>query len=69
MRDALRSVRPVPAIPTEQQRTPEQEWADSVDAVSFEMAQGPTWRRRAELMEQAKLAMHRYFGKRAGGRQ
>jgi hypothetical protein len=68
MRDPIRSIRPLPVIPTDQQRAPEREWRESVDLIASEMAQGPTWRRRAELMEQAKLAMHRYFGKRAGGR-
>jgi hypothetical protein len=62
-------LREVRQEPPDSPRTPEQDWADSVAAISFEMAQGPTWRRRSELMEQAKLAMHRYFGKRAGGRQ
>lgn len=67
--ELLRNIRPIPAVPSEPQRTPEQEWLDSAATIAIEMAQAPTWRRRAELLEDAKAAMHRYFGKRSGNRK
>lgn len=54
-------VEPLPTDPRSQ--SPEEEWMDSVQAICFDMAQKPTWRRRAELLKDAIRAVHTYFGK------